>query len=67
MEKAEDDAIYSEALKLMDKLRTEKFEPYIEKLGNCEVVELLGHHIIYLDKPDECNSIVKKFIDSLDR
>lgn len=67
LENAEDDAIYNEALKLMDKLRTEKFEPYIEKLGNCEVVELPGHHIIYLDKPDECNGIVKKFIDSLDR
>ncbi len=64
-EKKSDDAIYEEALRLMEQRRTEWAEPYYEKLGNCKVVELPGDHVIFLDKPDECSRIIKEFIDGL--
>ncbi len=66
LENADDDAIYEEALKLMETTRREKAEPYIEKLGNCKLVELPGDHVIFLDKPDECGKIIKEFLDGLD-
>lgn len=64
-EKKSDDAIYEEALNLMEERRTEWSEPYYEKLGNCKVVELPGDHVIFLDKPDACSRIIKEFIDGL--
>ncbi|WP_295090264.1 alpha/beta hydrolase [Ruminococcus sp.] len=65
MKDAGEDAIYEEALRLMEQRRTEWAEPYYEKLGNCKVVELPGDHVIFLDKPDECSRIIKEFIDGL--
>jgi len=59
--------LYEEALRMMEERRTEWAEPYYEKLGNCEVVELPGDHVLFLDKPDECSRIIKDFIDGLDR
>ena len=41
--------------------------PYLEKLGNCELVSLPGDHLIYEQKPDECGQIIRDFIDSLDQ
>ena len=41
--------------------------PYFEKLGNCELVNLSGDHLIYEQKPDECGKIIRDFIDSLDQ
>lgn len=43
----------------------EKIQPYIEKLGNCEIVNLPGGHSIHLEKPQECAEIIKDFIDCL--
>ena len=40
--------------------------PYLEKLGSCELVSLPGDHLIYEQKPDECGSMIKGFIDGLD-
>lgn len=37
--------------------------PYLEKLGNCELVSLPGDHLIYEQKPDECGQIIRDFID----
>ncbi len=65
MKDAGEDAIYEEALRLSEQRRTEWAEPYYEKLGNCEVVELPGDHVIFLDKPDECSRIIKEFIEQL--
>lgn len=67
MKDAGDDAIYEEALRMMKKLRTEWAEPYYEKLGNCEVAELPGDHVIFLDKPDECRRLINEFIERSDR
>ena len=33
--------------------------PYLEKLGNCELVSLPGDHMIYEQKPDECGQIIR--------
>ena len=41
--------------------------PYFEKLGNCELVNLPGDHLIYEQKPDECGQIIRDFIDGLDQ
>ncbi|MBQ3918677.1 MAG: alpha/beta hydrolase [Oscillospiraceae bacterium] len=66
MKDAGDDAIYEEALRIMAQRRTELAEPFYEKLGSCEVYELAGDHVIFLDKPDECSRLVKGFIDGLE-
>ena len=41
--------------------------PYFEKLGNCELVNLPGDHLIYEQKPDTCGQIIRDFIDGLDQ
>ena len=41
--------------------------PYLEKLGNCELVSLPGDHLIYEQKPDECGQIIRDFIDGLNQ
>lgn len=63
MKDADENTIYEEALRLIEQRRTEWTEPYYEKLGNCEVVNLPGDHVIFLDKPDECSRIIKEFIE----
>ena len=39
--------------------------PYLEKMGNCELVLLGGNHAIYEQKPAECGEIIKEFIENL--
>lgn len=41
--------------------------PYLEKLGNCELVSLPGDHLIYEQKPNECGQIIRNYIDGLDQ
>ena len=48
------------------KVREEILYPYIEKMGNCEIVYLPGEHMIYEQKPAECGEIIKSFIDKLE-
>ena len=66
MKDAGEDAIYEEALRQIAKCRTEWAEPYYEKLGSCEVAELPGDHVIFLDQPDACRSLVTAFVERLD-
>lgn len=49
----------------IEEYRKEKIEPYVEKLGNCKIVDLPGDHFIHLEKPQECAKIIKNFIDGL--
>lgn len=49
----------------MEKFKREKLQPYIDKLGNCKIVDLPGGHFIHLEKPKECAEIIKNFIDSM--
>jgi pimeloyl-ACP methyl ester carboxylesterase len=39
--------------------------PYLEKMGNCELICLGGDHMIYEQKPIECGKIIESFIDEL--
>ncbi|MBP5601197.1 MAG: alpha/beta hydrolase [Treponema sp.] len=41
------------------------YTPFVEKLGNCQMVELPGWHEIYLDKPKECSDILMNFMDQI--
>ncbi len=65
-ETASDEKIYADALKNMDEMRKEQYEPYIKKLGECTVQELAGHHVIFLDKPSECSRIIMDYLAALD-
>ena len=65
LKSAGDDAIYADALKTMEECRTDLFDPYFEKLGNCKTVEIPGDHVIYFHKPDECCNIVSEFVNGL--
>lgn len=47
-------------------MQEEILAPYLEKLGNVELVYLGGDHMIYEQKPVECGRIIKEFIDGLD-
>lgn len=47
--------------------KKEKIQPYVEKLGNCKIVNLPGGHSIHLEKPQECAEIIKEFINGLDK
>ena len=40
--------------------------PYVEKMGNCRLVELRGQHESMFDKPEECGALLKEFIDELE-
>jgi hypothetical protein len=50
----------------LTKERSEVIEPYIEKLGNCQINDFPGDHFEYQYSPEECAKIAKEFIDSLD-
>lgn len=44
----------------------EKIMPYINSLGNTEIVLLPGDHLIFLEKPEKLSKIISDFIASLD-
>lgn len=43
-----------------------EFQPYIDKLGNCELVLLPGIHCIYDQRPDEVADIIRDFLDRIE-
>lgn len=49
----------------IDNYKKEKIQPYVEKLGNCEIVNLPGDHFIHSEKPQECAEIIKDFFGGL--
>ena len=50
----------------IEKNRTNELEPFVEKLGNCEIRYLPGSHFLYEEKPEECAAIVQDFLNGLD-
>ena len=62
---ATDDEVFANYLNTLAQKR-EILNSYIEKMGNCQTIELQGQHEIMFDKPDECGKILKDFIDELD-
>jgi len=41
--------------------------PYVEKMGNCEMVLLAGDHFIFDQRPEECTGIIEEFLGKLDK
>ena len=50
----------------MIKWEKERIKPYINLLGNTEIVYLPGDHMIFEQRPDELAQIIKEFIVSLE-
>lgn len=48
------------------KWKEEKIIPYINLLGNTELVLLPGNHMIFQEKPEELTKIIRDFIVNLD-
>lgn len=60
-----DDEVYENYLESLAKNR-DVLDAYIEKMGNCQKIEMPGQHEIMFDKPDESGKILKDFLDGLD-
>lgn len=51
---------------LRKKLRETELQPYLDKMGNCELVMLPGIHCIYDQRPDDVADIIRDFLDRID-
>lgn len=61
-----DDATAKAILQKMDELRRTVIQPYADKMGSCRIVLLPGEHMIYMQKPDACGTIIRDFLAELD-
>ncbi len=61
------DAEAAEILQEYEEARQDILVPYIEKMGSCELVCLVGDHMIYQQKPEECGKIIKEFIVEIEQ
>jgi len=60
-----DDATAEAILERMDELRRTVIQPYADKMGSCRIVLLPSEHMIYLQKPDACGTIIRDFLAEL--
>lgn len=60
-----DDSKINLLLKQYEDWRNNRVIPYIEKLGNTELIYLPGDHYIFQQKPDELSKIINNFIEKL--
>ena len=60
-----DDEVYANFLETEAEKRS-ILDAYIEKMGNCQKIEMQGQHEIMFDKPEECGKILKDFLEELD-
>ena len=60
-----DDEVYANCLENLSEKR-KILDAYIEKMGNCQKIEMQGQHEIMFDKPEECGKILKDFLEELD-
>lgn len=60
-----DDEQLKKTMNIYKEAREKTIYPYAEKMGNCEVVNLAGDHMIYLQKPEESGKLLKGFVDDL--
>ena len=51
---------------MVKKYRETELEPYLEKMGNCELVLLPGIHSIYDQRPEDVANIIKDFINRIE-
>ena len=50
----------------LQKLRDTELQPYLDKMGNCELVLLPGIHCIYDQRPEDVADIIRDFLDRID-
>jgi pimeloyl-ACP methyl ester carboxylesterase len=62
-----DDESVEEIIENFETARRDMLQPYLDKMGNCNLVCLGGDHMIYEQKPEECARILSDFIDGLDK
>ena len=58
----------SEAMYDMDvykRIRDTELQPYLDKMGNCELKLLPGIHCIYDQRPDDVADIIREFLDRI--
>ena len=60
-----DDATAQAILERMDELRRTIIQPYADKMGSCRIVLLPGEHMIYMQKPDACGTLIRDFLAEL--
>ena len=60
-----DDEVYANFLETEAEKR-EILDAYIERMGNCQKIEMQGQHEIMFDQPEECGKILKDFIEKLE-
>ena len=58
-------AMYDMAL--MKKMRDTLLQPYLDKMGNCELVLLPGIHCIYDQRPEDVADIIRDFLDRIEK
>ena len=51
---------------LRKKYRETELQPYLDKMGNCELVLLPGIHCIYDQRPDDVADIIRNFLDRIE-
>ena len=61
------DEILKEVIQEHIKWENERIKPYIDLLGNTEIIYLPGDHMIFEQKPYELAQIIKEFIGSLNQ
>lgn len=49
----------------LQKIRDAELQPYLDKMGNCELVLLPGVHYIFDQRPDDCAEIIRDFLDRI--
>ena len=51
---------------LRKKYRETELQPYLDKMGNCELVLLPGIHCIYDQRPDDVAEIISDFLERIE-
>lgn len=51
---------------LLKQMRDTELQPYLDKMGNCELVLLPGIHCIYDQRPDDVAEIISDFLERIE-
>ena len=61
----EDDPTWKRIFEVYEEGRNDTLVPYMEKMGNAQMICLSGDHMIYEQKPEECLEIIVNFLNTL--
>ncbi|MCR4566774.1 MAG: alpha/beta hydrolase [Pseudobutyrivibrio sp.] len=59
------DKVYELTMDTIEKLREKYTIPYVESIGNCQLVNFPTSHLLFMTKPVEAGNIIEDFIDEL--